>query len=86
MKRAILLLLLISAAILLLLLISAPAGAQTLSDNGLETANYKYVAVVVERLSASYSKTVQGLGKRATLLFGAGPTNSRSSIATERSM
>ena len=38
-------------AILLLLLLSAPAGAQTLSDNGLETANYKYVAVVIERLS-----------------------------------
>jgi len=39
-------------AILLLLLISAPAGAQTLSDNGLETANYKSVAVAIEDLSA----------------------------------
>ena len=35
-------------AILLLALISAPAGAQTLSKNGLETANYKYVAVRIE--------------------------------------
>ena len=34
------------------LLFSAPAGAQTRSDNGLETANYKYVALVVEGLSA----------------------------------
>jgi hypothetical protein len=39
-------------AILLFALISAPAGAQTWSDSGLETANYKYVAVVVEGLSA----------------------------------
>ncbi len=39
-------------AILLLLLISAPVGAQTLSDSGLETANYKSVAVLVEELSA----------------------------------
>ena len=39
-------------AILLLALISAPVGAQTLSDNGLETANYKSVAVLVEELSA----------------------------------
>jgi len=39
-------------AILLLLLISAPAGAQSVSESGLETANYKYVAVVIERLSA----------------------------------
>ncbi len=52
MKRAILLLLLISAAILLLLLISAPAGAQPESKSGLETANYKHVAVVVEGLPA----------------------------------
>jgi len=37
-------------AILLLALISAPAGAQTWSDSGLETANYKYVAVAVENL------------------------------------
>ncbi len=37
--------------ILLLLLISAPVGAQTLSDNGLETANYKSVAVLIEGLS-----------------------------------
>lgn len=37
-------------AILLLALISAPAGAQTWSENGLETANYKYVAVVIENL------------------------------------
>ena len=40
-------------AILLLALISAPAGAQTLSDSGLETANYKYVAVVVRDLDAA---------------------------------
>ncbi len=39
-------------AILLLLLISAPAGAQTWTKSGLETANYKYVAVVVEGLAA----------------------------------
>jgi len=39
-------------AILLLLLISAPAGAQIQSDSGLETANYKSVAVLVEELSA----------------------------------
>jgi len=38
--------------VLLLLLISAPVGAQTLSDSGLETANYKSVAVLVEGLSA----------------------------------
>ena len=38
--------------ILLLLLISAPAGAQIASESGLETANYKYIAVVVEDLSA----------------------------------
>ncbi len=44
-------------AILLLLLISAPVGAQTLSDNGLETANYKYVAVMVEGLSADARST-----------------------------
>jgi len=37
---------------ILLLLISAPAGAQTVSENGLETANYKYVAVAVENFSA----------------------------------
>ncbi len=39
-------------AILLFALISAPAGAQTWSDSGLETANYKYVAVTVEELPA----------------------------------
>ncbi len=39
-------------AILLLLLISAPAGAQLVSDSGLETANYKSVAVLVEDLPA----------------------------------
>ncbi len=39
-------------AILLFALISAPAGAQTWSDNGLETANYKYVAVTVEDFTA----------------------------------
>ncbi len=39
-------------AILLLLLISAPAGAQSVSESGLETANYKSVAVLVEGLSA----------------------------------
>ena len=39
-------------AILLFALISAPAGAQTWSDSGLETANYKYVAVVIEGLDA----------------------------------
>ncbi len=39
-------------AILLLLLISAPVGAHTRSDNGLETANYKYVAVMVVGLDA----------------------------------
>ncbi len=39
-------------AILLLLLISAPAAAHTRSDNGLETANYKCVAVVIEGLDA----------------------------------
>ena len=50
------LLLLISAAILLLLLISAPAGAQPESKSGLETANYKYVAVGVERLTADEHK------------------------------
>ncbi len=72
--------------ILLLLLISAPAGAQPVSESGLETANYKYVAVGVERLTASYSKTVQGLGTRAKRLFGAGPMNSSFSIATVRSM
>ncbi len=38
--------------ILLLLLISAPAGAQIASESGLETANYKYIAVVVEDLHA----------------------------------
>ncbi len=39
-------------AILLLLLISAPVGAQTMSVSGLETANYKFVDVVIENLSA----------------------------------
>ena len=39
-------------AILLLLLISAPAGAQPESKSGLETANYKFVDVVIENLSA----------------------------------
>ncbi len=43
-------------AILLLLLISAPAGAQPVSESGLETANYKYVAVGVERLTADEHK------------------------------
>ncbi len=42
-------------AILLFALISAPAGAQTWSDSGLETANYKYVTVVVEGLSVDAS-------------------------------
>ncbi len=44
-------------AILLLLLISAPAGAQPVSESGLETANYKYVAVGVERLTADAGET-----------------------------
>ena len=39
-------------AILLLLLISAPVGAQTWTKSGLETANYKYVDVVIEKLKA----------------------------------
>ncbi len=39
-------------AILLLLLISALAGALTQSASGLETANYKYVTVLVEDVSA----------------------------------
>ena len=40
-------------AILLFVLISAPAGAKTFtSGTGLETANYKYVALTVEDLPA----------------------------------
>ena len=42
----------LTVTIVLLLLISAPAGAQLASESGLETANYKYVAVLVEELSA----------------------------------
>ncbi len=42
----------LTVTIVLLLLISAPAGAQPVSESGLETANYKYVVVVIERLSA----------------------------------
>jgi hypothetical protein len=42
----------VKRAVLLLLLISAPAGAQPVSKSGLETANYKYIEVVVENLSA----------------------------------
>jgi len=42
----------VKRAILLLLLISAPAGAHTQSASGLETANYKYVTVLVEDVSA----------------------------------
>ena len=41
--------------ILLLALISAPAGAQTYSDSGLETANYKHISLVVEDLTAGAS-------------------------------
>ncbi len=42
----------LTVTIVLLLLISAPVGAQPVSESGLETANYKYVVVVIERLSA----------------------------------
>ena len=42
--------------ILLLLLISAPASAQPVSESGLKTANYKYVAVGVERLTTDEHK------------------------------
>jgi hypothetical protein len=50
----------LTVTIVLLLLISASAGAQTWSDSGLETANYKYVAVVVEDLTADPGETGQG--------------------------
>ena len=42
-----------SIVLIVVLLISAPAGAQTWSESGLETANYKYVAVSVEALPAA---------------------------------
>ncbi len=42
-------------AILLLALISAPAGAQTWSDSGLETAKYKYIFIILERLGSGAS-------------------------------
>ncbi len=42
-------------AILLLALISAPAGAQTWSDSGLETAKYKYIFIILERLGSEAS-------------------------------
>ena len=42
-----------SIVLIVVLLISAPAGAQRWSDTGLETANYKHVAVLVEGLTGA---------------------------------
>ncbi len=50
----------LTVTIVLLLLISAPAGAQSVSDSGLETANYKsitaWMVLIVMLKSCSKSR------------------------------
>ncbi len=77
---------LIKRASLLLALISAPAGAQTWSRSGLETANYKSVEVLIESLNTdarSIGLTEDRLRTRVELRLrsaGLTPVNPRFSL------
>ena len=44
-----------SIVLIVVLLFSTPAGAQTWSDSGLETAKYKYIFIILERLDSEAS-------------------------------